>query len=90
MTERQPHPRNPSVAELVAAQVAATPNSIALRAGGESITYVELDKRANQLANYLVALGVGPETIVGLCLERSPESVMLAPWDLSRVYWGRH
>ncbi len=78
MNERQSHPRNPSVAELVATQVAAMPNSIALRAGGESITYVELDKRANQLANYLVALGVGPETIVGLCLERSPESVMCA------------
>ena len=75
MTERQSHPRNPSVAELVAAQAAATPNSIALRARGESITYVELDKRANQLANYLITLGVGPETIVGLCLDRSPESV---------------
>src|SRR5258708_890820 len=78
MTERQSHPRNPSVAELVAAQAAATPNSIALKAGGESITYGELDKRANQLANYLAALGVGPETIVGLCLDRSPESVMCA------------
>src|SRR5258708_1652657 len=78
MTERQSHPRNPSVAELVAAQAAATPNSIALRAGGESITYFELDKRANQFANYLAAPGVGPETIVGLCLDRSPESVMCA------------
>jgi amino acid adenylation domain-containing protein len=78
MTERQTYPRHLSVAELVAAQAAATPNAIALMARGESITYGELDKRANQLANYLIALGVGPETIVGLCLDRSPESVMCA------------
>ena len=78
MTERQSYPRNRSVAELVAAQAAATPNAVALVARGESITYGELDKRANQLANYLIALGVGPETIVGLCLDRSPESVMCA------------
>src|SRR5882762_6211616 len=76
MNQRQSYPRNLSVAEQVAAQVAATPNAIALIARGESITYGELDKRANQLANYLIALGVGPETIVGLCLDRSPESVM--------------
>jgi len=68
----------PCVSELVANQAAATPNAVALMARGESITYGELDKRANQLANYLIALGVGPETIVGLCLDRSPESVMCA------------
>jgi amino acid adenylation domain-containing protein len=78
MAERQSHPRNPSVSELVAAQAAATPNAVALMARGDSITYGELDKRANQLANYLITLGVGRETIVGLCLERSPESVMSA------------
>ena len=78
MTERQSSARNRSVAELVAAQAAATPNAVALMSRGESITYRELAKRANQLANYLIALGVGPETIVGLCLDRSPESVMCA------------
>ncbi len=66
------------VSELVAAQAAATPNAIAVVAGKESITYGELDRRANQLANYLITLGVGPETIVGLCLERSLQSVMCA------------
>jgi amino acid adenylation domain-containing protein len=78
MTERQSYPRKRSVAELAAAQAAAAPDAIALTSRGESITYGELDKRANQLANYLIALGVGPETIVGLCLDRSPESVMCA------------
>ena len=78
MTERLSYPRKWSVAELVAAQASATPNAVALISSGESITYGELDKRANQLANYLIALGVGPEIIVGLCLDRSPESVMCA------------
>src|SRR5258708_26665126 len=74
MNGRQSYPQR-SVAELVSAQAAATPNAIVLTAGAASITYGELDKRANQLANYLIALGVGPESIVGLCLDRSPGSV---------------
>jgi amino acid adenylation domain-containing protein len=78
MTEQQIYPRNQNVAELVTAQAAATPNAIALMARGDSITYGDLDKRANQLANYLIGLGVGPENIVGLCLDRSPESVRCA------------
>ncbi len=78
VAERQPYQRNQTVSELFAAQAAATPNAIALMAGGELITYGALDKRANQLANYLNVLGVGRETIVGLCLDRSPESVMCA------------
>ena len=78
MAERQSISRNKSVSDLVAAQAAATPNAIALMARGELISYGELDKRANQLANYLITLGVGRETIVGLCLDRSPESVMCA------------
>src|SRR5713226_4625970 len=78
MTGPHSYSRNRSVAELVTAQAAATPNAVALQAGGDSITYGDLDKRANQLANYLIALGVGPESIVGLCLDRSPESVMCA------------
>jgi len=78
MTERLSYPRKRSLTELVAAQALATPNAVALEARGESITYGELDKRANQLANYLIALGVGAEIIVGLCLDRSPESVTCA------------
>ena len=75
MTEQQSYLCNNSVSKLAAAQAAATPNAVALTAGGDSITYGDLDKRANQLANYLITLGAGPETIVGLCLDRSPESV---------------
>jgi amino acid adenylation domain-containing protein len=78
IAEQRSSPRIKSVSELVAARAAATPDAIALMDRGELITYEELDQRANQLANYLNGLGVGPETIVGLCLERSPESVMCA------------
>jgi amino acid adenylation domain-containing protein len=65
-----------SVALMVAIQAAATPNAPAVVANGEVLTYAELDRRANQLANRLIALGVKPETIVARCLDRSPESVM--------------
>src|SRR2546430_15831541 len=65
-----------SVADLVAAQAAAAPDAVAITDGGRVMTYGELDAHANRLANYLVALGVGPETIVGLCLDRSPLSIM--------------
>ena len=58
--------------ELFAAQVARTPDTIAVVHEDESLTYRELDRRANQLAHHLRALGVGPEVVVGLCVERSP------------------
>lgn len=63
---------------MVAAHAAASPKTAAVVSGGEVLTYAELDRRANQLANRLVALGVKAETIVALCLDRSPASVMCA------------
>ncbi len=65
-----------SVADLVAMQAASAPNAVATTEGDRVMTYGELDAHANRLANYLVALGVGPETIVGLCLDRSPLSIV--------------
>ena len=61
-----------TLSELFAEQAAQTPDAIAVVHEDESLTYRELDRRANQLAHHLRALGVGPEVVVGLCVERSP------------------
>ena len=60
------------VHELFETQVERTPEAIALIFEDETLTYRELNERANQLAHYLLRLGVGPEIILGLCVERSP------------------
>lgn len=57
--------------QLFEAQVKQTPNAIALVFQTETLTYKELNDRANQLAHYLQKLGVKPDTLVGICLERS-------------------
>src|SRR5262249_1200114 len=62
--------------QLFAAQAARTPDAVALVFGDERLSYRELDLRANRLAHHLRALGVGPEVVVGLCLERSLELVV--------------
>ena len=62
--------------ELFAEQAARTPQGIALQYEEQSLSYAELEERANQLAHYLKTLGVGPDVIVGLCVERSIEMVV--------------
>ncbi len=52
-------------------KVLSNPNAVAVVKGNKKLSYGELDKRANRLANYLVSLGVCPETIVGIYMERS-------------------
>ncbi|HLO87426.1 MAG TPA: amino acid adenylation domain-containing protein [Nostocaceae cyanobacterium] len=64
------------VQELFAAQVAKTPDAIAVVAGEESLTYQQLNEQANQLANYLNSLGVGKEVLVGVCSDRSPSMII--------------
>ncbi|MBZ5596322.1 MAG: amino acid adenylation domain-containing protein [Acidobacteriia bacterium] len=54
-------------------QVTRTPDATAVTFRDCSMSYRELDERANQLARYLVRLGVGPDTLVGICMERSLE-----------------
>ena len=65
-----------TIPELFAAQAARTPDAIALVCEDETLSYRELDQRANQLAHHLRSLGAGPETIVGLCVERSFDMVI--------------
>lgn len=68
--------RDACLHELFSAQARRTPNSTAVLFGDEALTYGELQRRVNQLARRLVKIGVGPEAIVGLCLERSIEMVV--------------
>jgi non-ribosomal peptide synthetase component F len=59
-----------SVVDLIAQQ---RPEAVAVVSGAEQLTYGELNERANEVAHYLRSLGVGPETVVGVCLERTVE-----------------
>ncbi len=70
------YPRAATVHELFAQQAARAPGAVALELAGETMTYGELDRRANQLAHHLIRRGVGPEVPVGIAVERSFEMVV--------------
>ncbi len=70
------YPRDKSIHRLFEEQVERTPNAVAVVFEGQSLTYGELNARANQLGRHLRSLGVGPEVLVGLCVERSLEMIV--------------
>lgn len=67
------YPKGECVHQLFEKQAALTPDNIAVIYGSQKITYAELNAQSNQLARHLVALGVKPDSLVGLCVERSIE-----------------
>jgi amino acid adenylation domain-containing protein len=76
------------VHELFERQAAASPEAVAVVHEDRRLSYRELDRRANQVAHHLRRLGVGRETLVGVCMERVPELVvaLLAVWKAGGAY----
>jgi amino acid adenylation domain-containing protein len=68
---RRDYPRESVIHELFEQQVEMTPAAVAVECGGEKLSYLELNRRANRLAHYLRTLGVGPDVLVGICMDRS-------------------
>src|SRR6266478_4473021 len=64
--------------ELVSGQASCNPQALAITAGCKSLTYLELEARANRLAQHLRSLGVGADVVVGLCIERSINQIVCA------------
>jgi amino acid adenylation domain-containing protein len=70
------YPRTKCLHELFETQAALVPDRPALRFDNDLLSYRELNERANQLAHFLQGLGVGPDSLVGLCVERSAEMMV--------------
>ncbi|MFL9655985.1 amino acid adenylation domain-containing protein [Streptomyces sp. PB17] len=77
-----------SVPELIAEQVERHPDAVAVESDGTTVTYVELDARANRLAHRLRETGVGPESSVAVLLDRSADLIvaLLAVWRAGAGY----
>ncbi|PDZ70465.1 non-ribosomal peptide synthetase, partial [Bacillus pseudomycoides] len=73
---RVEYPTESIIQELFEQQTARTPEAVALVYKNQRLTYKELNERANQLAHSLLKKGVGPETMVGICMERSVEMIV--------------
>ena len=70
------YPQDKCIHELFEAQVEANPDAIALVFEDQTLSYQQLNSKANQLAHYLVEQGVAPDTLIGICVERSFEMVI--------------
>jgi amino acid adenylation domain-containing protein len=73
---RRDYPKDSCIHQLFEAQVNRTPEETALIFGDERLTYRELNERSNHLSHYLKKLGVGAETLVGVCVPRSIEMIV--------------
>ncbi len=71
-----PVPQEHCIHHLFEQQAVLTPQAIALRSDHDVLSYAQLNERANQLAHYLHAHGVGPNVLVGVCISRSPDMLV--------------
>src|SRR5256885_7126722 len=70
------YPREACLHTLFEARVAKAPQAVAVAHEGNTLTYAQLNARPNRLAHRLRAHGVGPQALVGICLERSPDLIV--------------
>ena len=70
------YPKNKNVVDLFEEQVLKTPDEIAVIFEDKNFTFKDLNKRANQFASYLKGKGVREETVVAICLDRSPQMIV--------------
>ncbi|MGH9703092.1 MAG: non-ribosomal peptide synthetase, partial [Candidatus Acidiferrales bacterium] len=70
------YPRNKTIASLFEEQVVRTPDAIAIESAGQRLTYRQLDVRTNQLAHYLQAAGIAPDTLAGVAIDRSNDMLI--------------
>ncbi|MBF0398966.1 MAG: amino acid adenylation domain-containing protein, partial [Desulfobacterales bacterium] len=70
------YPKDKTIVDLFEEQVEKNPDDIAVVFEEEKLTYKELNEKANQLAHYLIHLGVKPDTLIGICIERSLEMII--------------
>ncbi|MEU4438042.1 amino acid adenylation domain-containing protein [Micromonospora chalcea] len=82
------HRGDVTVVDLIRAQADATPDRIAVRVGDTRLTYRELMRRANRLTHHLLDLGAGRDTLVGVCLGRTPDLIpaLIAVWQSGAGY----
>uniref|UniRef100_UPI001E4C1A8F condensation domain-containing protein n=1 Tax=Xenorhabdus sp. PB61.4 TaxID=2788940 RepID=UPI001E4C1A8F len=69
-------PQDALIHELFEQQVAQTPEAIAVVCEGQTLSYEQLNRQANQLAHYLIGLGIQPDDRVAICVERSPALIV--------------
>jgi amino acid adenylation domain-containing protein len=82
------YPRHKCVHELFEEQATRTPDSLAVSSERHSLTYAQLDKRANQLARHLIKIGVTPGSLVGIAVDRSVDMLvgLLGIWKAGAAY----
>ena len=73
---QRPYPTGTCIHELFERQADRTPDAVAVVCGGQHFSYRELNGRANRLAHQLIGAGVGPQVLVGICVEKSLETVV--------------